>query len=249
MVTKKNETAQKLSFIDHLEELRKRILISLVAIVISSTLSFFFASRILNFIIKWTGIETAYFFSPAEAFFVQIKIAIFVGIFIAFPIILYEIWAFIGPGLTGHEKKVSLPFLFSGIILFLCGLAFASFVLIPFGLKFLFSFGSENLRPLMNVNKVLEFILWCLLCCGILFELPLILFFLLKLGVIQIQTITRHRAELIVGILIVSAILTPTGDFFTLLLISIPLIILIELSILVARLTTKKGGSRICTGE
>ncbi len=241
MVTGKSEFLKKLSFIDHLEELRKRILVCIIAVVIAAAFCLLFASRILNFIIKWIGLEAIYFFSPTEAFFAQIKIAIFVGIFVAFPIILYETWAFIGPGLTGQERKVSLPFLFSGIILFLLGLAFAFFILIPFGLKFLFSFGSENLKPLMNISKILEFILWCLLCCGMLFELPLIIFFLIKLGIIQAQTIGRHRAELIVGILVVSAILTPTGDFFTLLLISIPLILLIELSILIAKLTIKSN--------
>lgn len=228
------------SFIEHLEELRKRILISIGFVLFFSVICFFFSRKILQFIIEWTNIETAYFFSPTEAFIVNIKVAIFAGIFFAFPIILYQIWAFIGPGLTKREQQVSLPFLISGIILFLIGLAFAYFILIPLGLKFFFSFGTENIKPIMNINKILEFIFWCAIGSGFLFQLPLIIFFLIKLGIVDARTITRHRAEFIVGVLIIAAIITPTGDMFTLLLISIPLILLIEIGILLAKLTSGK---------
>jgi len=231
---------KQLSFIEHLEELRKRILISIVFVLIFSVIGFFFSRRILAFIIKLTNIDTAYFFSPTEAFLVNIKVAIFVGIFFAFPFILYQIWAFIGPGLTRKEQQVSLPFLFSGMILFLIGCAFAYFILIPVGLKFFFSFGTENLKPIMNINKILEFIFWCILGSGFLFQLPLILFFLIKLNILSVSTLTKHRAEIIIGILIIAAIITPTGDMFTLLLISIPLLVLIEISILLARITIRK---------
>ncbi|MGB9720184.1 MAG: twin-arginine translocase subunit TatC [bacterium] len=228
------------SFVDHLEELRKRILVSIAFVLIFSVICFAFAQHILNFIIKRTNISTAYFFSPTEAFLVNIKVAIFVGIFVSFPIILYQIWAFIGPGLTKKEQRVSLPFLFSGIVLFLVGCCFAYFILIPVGLKFFFSFGTENIKPLMNINKVLEFIFWCILGSGFLFQLPLIVFFLIKIGVVQASTLTKHRPEFIVAILIISAVITPTGDMFTLLLISVPLVVLIEISILLARITTHR---------
>jgi len=230
---------KRASFIDHLEELRKRILISLISVLIIAIISFALASKILNFILKWTNIGTAYFFSPTEAFVVNIKVAIFVGILISFPFILYQVWAFIGPGLTEKEQKVSLPFMFSGILLFLIGCAFAFFLLIPVGLKFFFSFSSENLRPIMNINKILEFVLWCIIGCGFLFQIPLIIFFLVKLGIVQSSTLAKHRPELIIGILIIAAIITPTGDMFTLLLISLPLILLIELSLLIARLSIR----------
>lgn len=228
------------SFIDHLEELRKRILISFITVLLFSIIGLFFAPRILTYIIRWANIGSAYFFSPTEALMVNIKVALFMGFFISFPLILYEVWAFIGPGLTRKEQRISLPFLFFGVILFLIGCSFAVFILIPVGMKFFFSFGSENIMPLMNISKVLEFIFWCILGCGILFQLPLIIFFLIKLGLIQVKTLARHRAEIIIGVLIIAAIITPTGDIFTLLLISVPLIILIELSIFLAKITTHK---------
>ncbi len=231
---------KKASFIDHLEELRKRIIASLVVVLIIAIICFAFAQKILNFILKWTNIGTAYFFSPTEAFMVHIKVAIFAGLFVAFPFILYQVWAFIGPGLTESEQRVSLPFMISGILLFLLGCAFAFFLLIPIGLKFFFSFGTEYLRPIMNVNKILEFVLWCIVGSGFLFQIPLVLFFLVKLGLVQVSTLTKHRAELIVAILVIAAIITPTGDMFTLLLIALPLILLIELSLLLARLSLPK---------
>lgn len=228
------------SFIDHLEELRKRLLISFITVLFCAVICFFFAPRILNFIIKWTNISTAYFFSPTEALMVNLKVALFIGFFVSFPIILYQVWAFIGPGLTRREQRISLPFIFSGMLLFLIGCAFAVFIIIPLGMKFFFSFGSENIKPLMNISKILEFIFWCILCCGVLFQLPLIIFFLIKLGLVQTKTLARHRAGIIIGVLIIAAIVTPTGDIFTLLLISVPLILLTELSILLAKIITNK---------
>ncbi len=230
---------KRISFVDHLEELRKRILISILLVLVFSVVGFIFARRIIDVIISIGRLDTAYFFAPIEAFTAQFKIALFIGVIIAFPFILYQIWAFIGPGLTGSEKKISLTFILSGVLLFAIGIAFGYFIIIPYGLMFLFSFATANVQPLMNISKYLNFFIWCMLGSGILFQLPLIVFTLIKLGIVDAKTITRHRAEAIVGILIVCAVITPTGDFFTLLLISIPLILLFEISILAARLTMR----------
>ena len=231
---------KKISFLDHLEELRRRILISILVVLVFSIVSFVFSRNIIDIIIRIGRLDAAYFFAPAEAFTAQFKIALFMGVIVAFPLILYQIWAFIGPGLSGIEKKISLSFIFSGVALFIIGLAFGYFVIIPYGLIFLFSFASTNVQPLINISKYLNFFIWCLLGAGILFQLPLIIFTLIQLGIVDAKTIYRHRAEAIVGILIVCAVITPTGDFFTLLLISIPLILLFELSIIAARLTTSR---------
>lgn len=232
-----------LSFIDHLEELRKRILYSIACVGIFSIVGFFFSKRILNFIITSSHIESAYFFSPMEAFVSQIKVAIFLGIFVSFPFVLYQTWAFIGPGLTNKEQKVSIAYIGSGVVFFLIGNLFGYFILIPFGLRFLLSFGTEYLQPLINIGKYLSFIFWCLLGSGFLFQLPLLLFFLIRLGIIDVETVTKHRAEAIIAILILCAVITPTGDFFTLLLISVPLLLLFELSILAAKFSQRQKAS------
>ncbi len=230
---------KRLSFIEHLEELRKRILYSLACVGVFSAVGFVFSKKALAIIVQRTPLQSVYFFSPIEAFTAQIKVAIFLGIFVSFPFILYQTWSFIAPGLTKKERGLSLSYVLSGIVLFSIGIMFGYFILIPFGLKFLLSFGSEYLQPLMNISRYLGYIFWCLLGSGFLFQLPLLLFFLIRLGIVQIETITKHRAEAIVAILALCAIITPTGDFFTLLLISIPLLLLFELSILTARLSLK----------
>src|SRR4030042_4079237 len=231
---------KKIGFLDHLEELRRRILISILLVLTFSIVGFIFAGRIIDAIITIGKLDSTYFFAPIEAFTAQFKIALFFGFTVAFPFLLYQVWAFIGPGLTGTEQKISLTFILSGVILFMIGIAFGYFIIIPYGLMFLFSFTSDNVQPLMNISKYLNFFVWCMLGTGILFQLPLIVFSLIKLGIVDAKTISRHRAEAIVGIMILCAVITPTGDFFTLLLISIPLVLLFEIGILAARLTTRK---------
>jgi sec-independent protein translocase protein TatC len=228
------------TFIDHLEELRKRLLYSIACVGILAALGFIFSRKLLDFLIRTMPVKVAYFFSPTEAFMAQIKVAVFAGLFLAFPFILYQVWAFIAPGLTRKEKKVSRSYLVAGIFLFLVGLAFGYFILIPFGLKFLFSFSTEYLQPLINVSKILSFMLWGLLGSGLLFQLPLIIFFMIKLNIVSLKTVAKHQAEAIVIILVAVAIITPSGDAFTMLLISLPLILLYELSIICAWLTSRK---------
>ncbi|UCF70335.1 MAG: twin-arginine translocase subunit TatC [candidate division WOR-3 bacterium] len=231
---------RRTTFIEHLEELRRRILYSIAAVAVSTVAGFFFAKRFLNLIIQRASLSTTYFFAPAEAFVAQIKVAVFLGIVISFPFILYQSWTFIGPGLTKSERRISLSYMASGLVLFAIGILFGYYILIPYGLRFLLSFGSEMIQPLMNIGKYMNFFLWCLLGSGLLFQLPLLLFFLIRLGIVDVETITNHRPEAIVGVLVLCAVITPTGDFFTLLLLSVPLMLLFELSILIARLSTRK---------
>jgi sec-independent protein translocase protein TatC len=230
---------KRTTFIDHLEELRKRILYSVAGVGIFAIVGFFFAKKFLSIIIQRASLGTTYFFAPAEAFITQIKVALFLGVVISFPFLLYQTWAFIGPGLTKSERKISLSYIGTGLVLFAVGISFGYYILIPFGLKFLLSFGSEAIQPLMNIGKYINFFLWCLLGSGLLFQLPLLIFFLMRLGILDVDTVRRHRAEAIVAILVLCAVVTPTGDFFTLLLLSIPLLLLFELSILAARLSKK----------
>jgi sec-independent protein translocase protein TatC len=231
---------RRTSFIEHLEELRRRILYSIAAVSVFTIAGFFFAKKFLSIIIQRASLGTTYFFAPTEAFVAQIKVALFLGVVISFPFILYQSWAFIGPGLTKSERHISLSYIISGVLLFAIGILFGYHVLIPYGLRFLLSFGSEMIQPLMNIGKYLNFFLWCLLGSGLLFQLPLLLFFLMRLGIVDVDTITKHRPEAIVGVLILCAVITPTGDFFTLLLLSVPLMLLFELSILIAKLSKKR---------
>jgi sec-independent protein translocase protein TatC len=107
------------------------------------------------------------------------------------------------------------------------------------GLKFLLAFGEGVMTPVINVSRYLTFLFWCVFGCGIVFELPIVVYFLVKIDVVRVQTLSRHRPETIVGLLVITAIITPTTDFFTMLLVAVPLILLYELSLLLARLTIK----------
>jgi sec-independent protein translocase protein TatC len=230
---------KKLTFLDHLEELRKRILYSLASVVFFSIGGYIISKPALKIILEWAHLDSAYFFSPTEAFFAQIKVALFLGILVAFPFLLLQVWLFVVPGLTKKERGLTIAYITSGILLFAVGLCFGYFILIPFGLRFLLSFGTEYLQPLLNISKYLNFMFWCLLGSGLLFQLPLLLFFLIQLGIIDVATVTKHRAEAIVVMLVLCAVITPTGDFFTLLLLAVPMLLLFELSILAARIATR----------
>jgi len=227
---------KKLTFLDHLEELRKRILYSLASVVFFSIGGYVISKPALKFILRRAQLDSAYFFSPTEAFFAQIKVALFLGILVAFPFLLLQVWFFVVPGLTSKERGLTIAYISSGILLFAIGLCFGYFILIPYGLRFLLSFGAEFLQPMLNISKYLNFMFWCLLGSGFLFQLPLLLFFLIQLGIIDVSTVTKHRAEAIVILLVLCAVITPTGDFFTLLLLAIPMLVLFELSILAARI-------------
>lgn len=227
---------RKIGFLDHLEELRRRILFSLACVLLFSIGGYIISNPALKFVLQMAQIPSAYFFSPAEAFFAQIKVAVFLGIIASFPFLLLQVWLFITPALTKNERGLTIAYLGSGMLLFAIGLCFGYIILIPFGLRFLLSFGTEFLQPLMNISKYLSFMFWCILGSGFLFQLPLLLFFLIQLGILDLDIVTKHRAEAIIVLLILCAVITPSGDFFTLLLLAIPMLLLFEVSILAARI-------------
>lgn len=228
------------TFLDHLEELRKRILYSLAGIIICSIAGFIFSRSILDYIISALNLSTAYFFSPAEAFTAQIKVSLFAGFIAAFPLVLYQSWLFIGPGLTPNERRVSLSYLGAGLLLFAVGLLFGYLVLVPYGMKFLLSFRTEHLQPIINISRVLSFLLWGMLGSGLLFQLPLIIFFLVKLDLVSIRTLVHRQPEAVVILLTLCAVITPSVDMFTMLVMAVPLILLYELSLLIAWLSFRR---------
>lgn len=237
MDTGKKQRERKLYFSEHLEEIRRRIIYCLVSILILSVFSFIFSSKIIKILSR--PIESLYFFTPTEALFVKVKVSFVCGFVLSLPIIIYHIWGFIIPALTPKEKKYAIPLVVSSSILFLVGASFSYFIIIPIGLKVLLSFGGAELMPLIGVSKYLNFILWLLVSFGIVFELPVVIFFLTKLGVVKTETLKEKRKHAILLIFIVSAVLTPTVDFVTQILMAIPLILLYEISILVSRLSKK----------
>lgn len=226
------------TFVEHLEELRLRIIKVLISVAVAAAIGYALSDPVLKLLARSVG--QLYFFAPTEAFFTKFKVGLYIGLLIAAPVLLYHFWAFIGPALTARERRYSVSVLFFGTVLLFIGASFGFFIVFPLGLKFLLSFGGSVLTPVINVSRYLSFLFWCVFGCGIVFQLPIVVYFLIKIDVVRVETLSRHRPEAIVGLLVVTAVITPTTDFFTLLLVAVPLILLYELALLAARLTIKR---------
>ncbi|MBI4116075.1 MAG: twin-arginine translocase subunit TatC [Candidatus Omnitrophica bacterium] len=227
----------RLSFFDHLEELRKGLIVCLVTIGVFSVVAYFFSKTLLDFLIQplneYTGTEL-YFHAPYEAFVIRIKIALLAGLVGASPVIFTQIWLFMAPGLHQREKRILFPLIFISCLLFLGGAAFAFWVIIPFGLKFLLGFETESLRPLLGVSPYFSFLLAMIIACGVVFDLPVVVLGLALLGIVNAQKLRSSRKVLVVTSLILAAVLTPTPDPLNQLLVALPLILLYEICIWIA---------------
>jgi sec-independent protein translocase protein TatC len=229
---------KEMSFLDHVEELRRRIINSLIAILIFSIVAYFFSERIIDFLAK--PVSQVYFMSPTEAFSIRIKLSIILGIFAASPVIFYQLWKFVVPGLIDKERKIILPAVLFSTFFFLVGASFCFFLVLPTGIKILLGFGTEKLTPLLRIGDYISFIAYMTLAFGAVFELPVISYFLGKLGIISSRTLAKGRRFAIVAILILAAALTPGPDVFSQLMLAVPLYTLYEASIFVLKVTQKK---------
>ncbi len=224
-----NAKNRHLSFLEHLEELRSRIIKSLWVVVVCAFVAYGFSSEVLKFLIKPIG--HLVFTSPAEAFLATINVTFFLGVLLAFPFVGYEIWAFAAGALTKSERRYVFIFAPVSLILFLAGTIFGYVVIVPISLKFLLSFSSPSLIPLISVSQYISFVGSFVLSFGIVFELPLVVVFLTKIGIASPEFLRQKRKYAIVFIFIISAILTPP-DCMSQLLMAIPLVVLYEAGIL-----------------
>lgn len=236
------QTNREMRLTEHLEELRSRIITGVIIIVFACLISFIlcysYRKEILSMLIKPVG--KLYFLSPTEAFMSYMKISLVLGLFLALPVVLYQIWAFVGPGLREKEKKFVLYLIPAVFLLFISGIAFAYFVLIPTGIKFLLSLATPDLMPMITVDRYLSFILTLMLACGMVFQLPVLSFFLTKLGIISAKMLIRNWKYIILLIFIISALVTPTPDVFNQIILAIPMFFLYGISIWVSWLARKK---------
>lgn len=234
---------REMRFTEHLEDLRRRIISGAVSVVLTCLLSFFFAYRyrreILHILVEPVG-GKLYFLSPTEAFMTYIKISLVGGITLALPIVLYQVWAFVAPGLREREKKYILYTLPSVFLLFLLGASFAYLVLIPVGIKFLLSLGTPELVPMITVDRYLSLILMLMLACGLIFEMPVLVFFLTKLGLVSAEMLIRKWRFIILFIFVTAAVVTPTPDVFNQIILAIPMFLLYGVSIWVSWLAGRQ---------
>lgn len=242
------EVEEKRPFLEHLEELRQRLIRCMIAVGIAFVVCYYFSKDIFSFLARPLKASlppgaTMIFISPAEAFITYIKLSFYAALFFSSPYILYQGWMFIAPGLYAHERRYVLPFMVVSIVLFVTGVAFAYFVVFPFAFKFFIGFATDLIRPAPSLKEFLSFTSVLLLAFGVVFELPVFVFFLTKMGVIDHTFLTRNRRYAILIIFIVAAILTPP-DVFTQLLMAGPLLVLYEASVLVAKMAGRKKEPR-----
>jgi sec-independent protein translocase protein TatC len=233
----------RMSFMDHLGELRSRIMWSLATAGVGLVIAFFITDPAMRFISRpLTGMKTELVFTtPTEAFWTWMKVAMVLGLFISMPGILYQIWRFVSPGLHAHEKKYAAPFIIAGSALFLIGGAFAMLVIIPYASTFLVTFGQEKgWKPMITVSAYTDFVIKFALAFGVVFELPVVITVLALIGVVTPQFLSRNRKYAILINFIIAAVLTPTPDMINQTLMAGPLCILYEVGIICARLAVRK---------
>jgi sec-independent protein translocase protein TatC len=233
-----------MTFLEHLEELRQRLVRALIYLAGGFAVGWGFREPIFHFLVepmRRAGYKDAFIFtSPAEALMLYMKMAFFVGIFVASPFVLYEIWAFIAPGLYKHEKAWAIPFIGMGSFFFILGALFGHYVLFPVTLGFLAGFGGPDMKFLPKIDEYWSFYSWFLLGLGLVFQIPVIIFVLARIGLVTPGLLLRGWKFAIVGSFIVSAFVTPTPDVVNQTALAAPMIGLYLLGVLVAWLFGKK---------
>jgi len=235
----------EMPFLEHLEELRWRIIKITIALAIASVIAYLFSDRLFEFI-RWPLNKampdkqiTLNFFKLGEAFNFRIKLSLLTGVFISIPITIYQIWKFVMPGLYKHEKKWIIVIVFWSSLLFLTGSAMCYFWILPVTIQFLIEIAPQGVNPILTLDEYLSFIMWTTLAFGVVFQLPLVSLFLGKLGIINYSLLSKGRRYAVLGISVVAAVVTPSGDAFTMAMLAGPLYILYEVSILLLRFTNK----------
>jgi sec-independent protein translocase protein TatC len=240
-VAKRNPNA--MSFFDHLEELRQRIIHSIIAIVVAFVACYIVEPYVMNFLIHTTLVDasdTLALLAPLEGFNVKLKLSFIMSLIVASPVIFWQFWTFVSPGLYRHEKRYVLPIVSFSTVCFIAGSAF-SLVILPYATKFFQSFAMNGIRNTWSLSKYIDFLTRMILAFGLIFELPIVVFFLAKLGIVTPKFLWSKFRYAIVVILIISAVLTPGPDVFSQIALATPLTILYVLSIFLSMMAVKKS--------
>ena len=249
------ERAGQMTLIEHLRELRHRLIISLWALLAGSVAGFFLygpAMRVIrapycDFLRDnpdKAPFETArcslVFLGAIDGFLISVKVIVFLALVIALPVLLYQLWAFIVPGLTERERRWAIPFVLMSLVLFLLG-GLAAYLTLPKALGFLLGVGGDFVSPLLTVDKYVGFVIFTVLAFGLGFEFPILLISLTAAGVLTSETMRKHRRYVILGLAIFAAVITPSPDPISMLALLIPLVVFYEGAIIVSRLMKRRS--------
>ena len=234
----------EMSFLEHLEELRWRIIYSLIGIVIGTIIAWIFIDQLVDVVLLKPARDSGAQLQNLRPFgqlFLFVEVAIIVGVVISIPNIFYQFWKFISPALKQNEKKYILSIVIFSSVCFLAGIAFAYFIMLPMALKFAEQFGSSSIKNQFSIDEYMNIIISVMLAAGVVFELPMVSFFLTKLGILTPAFMKKYRKYAIVIIMFLAAILTPGTDPVSQIILAIPLVLLYEISILISKYSAKKS--------
>jgi sec-independent protein translocase protein TatC len=237
-----------MTVVEHLEELRWRLIVCLAAFGAASAVAYVFYGSILDLLLapldsagRIGGVRVEDVFVPGvtAAFLIRLKVSVFAGLILALPVILFQIWRFVTPGLEPREKRFAVPFVAGSVGLFLLGAVFAYLVL-PQAIGFLLGFATGRLKPLLLFDQYVGFVTFMVLAFGITFEFPMLLLFLAAAGVLSSAQLRRYRRHAVVGAFFVAAVATPSQDPYTMTLMAVPLYVMYEGSLLIMRYAMRK---------
>jgi sec-independent protein translocase protein TatC len=220
--------------VDHLSELRRRIAIALLAVALGSVVGFVVSARIIEVLKAPYGDAPLLLLSPGEGFFITLKIAIATGVVLGMPVILFELWRFVAPGLTREERRIARPWVPLALVFFVGGVAVA-YVVLPFAIAFLSSFGSGGLQNAWTADGYFGFVATMFVGFGLVMEYPIVLVLLSKVGIVTSARLKSSRRYVILLFAIVAAVATPGGDIISPFVLGITMYALYELSILLVR--------------
>ncbi len=246
---KRRDPEGTMSLVEHLEELRRRLVISVVAIAVGSVVGWILYDAVIELLLEpycdyWATVPpenrptdscSLFFMGAVDPVLIKLKVVVFLGLFIALPVVLWELWAFIVPGLTQREKRLAVPFVASSVILFALG-AYLAYATLPRALSFLLGFAGSEFAPLLTGDRFLSFVMLVALAFGLSFEFPIVLIFLTVVGVISTQMLRDWRRWAYLGISVFAAFITPSADPYTMLAMMLPMMLFYEAAIIVARL-------------
>ena len=238
---KKNGEETELTFLEHLEELRIRIIRALLALTAGFLLTYYFTPRIIDFLIQpFLAFDTSHLtlLAPTEGFLVKLKTSFLAGLVVSSPMIFYQFWKFVAPALYENERRFIFPVVSWSVVLFFTGGIFAYHVL-PFAMKFFQSFAMENVENFWSLSKYITFVTYLLLAFGLVFELPLVLYYAARMGLVTKVFLRQKRRHALITLLVLSALITPP-DIFTQIVLALPLALLYEISILLAGIAEKR---------
>lgn len=230
----------RMTVVEHLAELRTRLMISIAAVAVGAIICFVFSNQIIGWFLDFyknatDGQRDQFIFTgPVDGFATRLKVATYGGIVLATPVWLWELWRFITPGLNPKEKRYAVPFVISSCVLFVLGGVVALFTLQP-ALDFLLNVGGDSLTPLLTADKFLGLVSLMIVAFGIAFEFPVVLMFLIIARVLNTQQLRKARRWAIVGIFAFAALITPSQDPYSLFLMAIPLVVFYEIVIIIGR--------------